>query len=115
MGYQRAKWHSGLTYQQVCATCKRTFRYTDHALGFRPWYADGYVDCPTCGTHMRHNERYALGPDGKPQPEPQPREASVNAPSVAPGKAFASAFCHNCGNKFDDAHRFCCKCGAKRF
>lgn len=60
MGYQRAQWHSGLTYRQECRECKTVFKYTDEILGFRPWFADGFVYCPKCNTPNRHNESYAI-------------------------------------------------------
>ena len=106
MGYQRAGWHSGLTYQQVCETCKKTVTYTDYNLDFRPWYADGYVDCPTCGSHLRHNEKYALSDAGNPTQEP--------AKESAEKETFFAAFCHKCGTKFGEGHRFCAHCGTKR-
>ena len=106
MGFQRAKWHSGLTYRQVCETCKTAFTYTDHKLDFRPWYPDGYVDCPTCGSHLRHNEKYALVTTVEATVVPD-KESTA-------GESFASAFCHNCGTKFGEGHRFCCQCGTKR-
>ena len=106
MGYQRANWHSGLTYRQICETCKATVTYTDHELDFRPWYADGFVDCQICGSHLRHNEKYALPVIGVP---------NVAAPQQAPvGTTSAPLFCHNCGTKFGEGHRFCAKCGTKR-
>ena len=111
MGYQRARWHSGLTYMQICEECKETVTYTDHALDYRPWYPDGYVDCPRCRTHLRHNEKYALGPDGKPQFTGEPEEASKE---IASGDGFTAAFCHSCGTKFGEGHRFCAQCGTKR-
>ena len=112
MGFQRAGWHSGLTYQQVCETCKRTVTYTDYSLDFRPWYADGFVDCPTCGTHLRHNEKYAISNAEEKAEEPAKEGTEDEAPSS--GKAFSSLFCHMCGNKFGEGHRFCVHCGAKR-
>ena len=106
MGYQRAKWHSGLTYRQICETCKKTVTYTDYSLDFRPWYADGYVDCPTCGTHLRHNEKYALGNNNE-------AESASSEESVAE-EEFVSTFCYKCGNKFGEGHLFCFRCGTKR-
>ncbi len=91
MAYQRAQWHSGLTYVQVCETCKTSVRYTDKVLDYRPWYPDGYVDCPVCKNHLRHNEKYAID-----------------------GPRFAEAYCTNCGTKFENDHRFCTICGNKR-
>ena len=80
MGYKREQWHSGLTYEQTCEECKSIVHYTDHALDFRPWYADGYVDCPKCRTHMRHNEKYAiLGSDKDPQRIKRPIIVPVSA------------------------------------
>lgn len=106
MGYQRAKWHSGLTYQRLCETCKKMVVYTDYNLDFRPWYADGYVDCPTCGSHLRHDEKYARYDLAKVKGEP--------AQKAAEGEIFSALFCHNCGNKFGEGHRFCHQCGTKR-
>ena len=104
MAYQRAQWKSGLTYRQVCDSCRKTFEYTDDALDFRPWYADGYVDCPVCGSHLRHNERFAINAPGQP----------MVVPAVQETLAFTEAFCHQCGNRFGEGHSFCCKCGTKR-
>lgn len=142
MGFQRAGWHSGLTYQQTCTTCKTVLQYTDYSLDFRPWYADGYVDCPKCKTHLRHNENYALG---NPAPQPQAVETPVQeqpaytvsleeqasvapvqeAPAEQPAYAVDLAqqtgsaqalpvFCTGCGNKFGENDRFCAQCGSKR-
>ena len=60
MGYKRAEWHSGLTYHQDCYECNTPIDYTDHKLGFRPWFADGFVYCPKCRTPLRHREEYAI-------------------------------------------------------
>ena len=103
MAYQRAQWQSGLTYQQVCETCKNTFRYTDQSLDFRPWYPDGYVDCPVCKSHLRHNEKYAIDAPNK-----------TNVVSADNIDNFTEVYCPKCGNKFGANHSFCCKCGAKR-
>ena len=108
MGYQRANWNSGLTYQQTCEYCKHTFRYTDRILDFRPWYADGYVDCPNCKSHLRHNEKYALN-------APKPQEIETPPQEVAPNPtAQQRIYCTNCGNKFDEGANFCAYCGNKR-
>ena len=126
MGYQRARWHSGLTYQQVCETCKNTVTYTDYNLDYRPWYADGYVDCPTCGTHLRHNENYALPNIGNPNiGNPNIGNPNIGNPNIGnpnggmakenvQRERFPSLFCHNCGAKFGEGHRFCAYCGMKR-
>lgn len=140
MGFQRAQWHSGLTYQQTCPTCKTVLQYTDYSLDFRPWYADGYVDCPKCKSHLRHNENYALGsgaqpktvqtpaPDPAPDPAPAPASApagetpayAVNladqeaAPAAPAAPAAKAAFCTQCGHAFGQSDLFCAQCGNKR-
>ena len=101
MGFQRAKWHSGLIYRQVCTTCKKTVTYSDYNLDFRPWYADGYVDCPVCKRHIRHNESYAIK---------SPEEVAATAAA----EAGTAKFCVQCGHAFAEGDCFCCKCGAKR-
>ena len=90
MAFKRALWHSGLTYQQTCYHCRALVRYTDYQLDFRPWYPDGFVYCPRCKGPLRHNELYAINPDGSPvyeQPVAQP--APKPAPKLSP--------CPNCG------------------
>ena len=108
MGYQREGWHSGLTYEQICETCQTVVRYTDYSLGFRPWYADGYVDCPKCKSHLRHNEKYAID---APQ-SPTVIEAEATAAPVSGN--FTDVYCSGCGRKFGDGHQFCTACGSKR-
>ena len=106
MGFKRAQWKSGLVYQQTCTTCKGKVTYTDDYLDFRPWYADGFVDCPTCGTHLRHNERYAIDSKGNP--------SEGHTPQAEQSTEGGSAFCSRCGRKFGADHLFCTGCGAKR-
>ena len=116
MGFSRAKWHSGLTYRQTCQTCNSIVEYTDHKLDFRPWYPDGYIDCPRCKTHLRHNESFAINrPDDPALYSVGEKGTTVSVPvehveSTAP-KAI---FCTTCGRKFDDSDRFCASCGSKR-
>lgn len=110
MGFQRAQWHSGLTYQQTCPTCKTVLQYTDYSLDFRPWYADGYVDCPKCKSHLRHNENYALGRDGRPK-DVTPAPAPAPAPAAPAAKPL---FCTACGNRYGENDLFCAQCGKKR-
>lgn len=111
MAYQRAQWKSGLTYQQTCENCRTVVRYMDDKLDFRPWYADGFVYCPTCHSPMRHNERYAI--DGvNPMPftaQPVAEQNWNDQPT-----AGTAAFCSRCGKKFNDGDCFCSGCGAKR-
>lgn len=103
MGFKRAQWHSGLTYQQTCDQCHTLVQYMDDKLDFRPWYADGFVYCPKCKKPLRHNESYAINaaPDTD---NPQPVDISSGD----------GAFCVQCGKKFNDGDRFCAGCGAKR-
>ena len=98
--FKRANWHSGLTYVRQCDQCKTKVQYTDEVLDFRPWYADGFVYCPTCQTPLRHNEKHA-----------------VNAP-VEDNNATSSTqsvFCSQCGRKFSEGENFCPNCGQKRY
>ena len=103
MGYKRAEWHSGLTYEQTCPQCNTTIRYMDDKLGFRPWFADGFIYCPNCNKPLRHNENLAINAPEKPPVV----DMTENAPD-------SKNFCAACGNPFGAADRFCSKCGAKR-
>ena len=97
--FKRANWHSGLTYRQVCDQCKTTIEYMDDKLDYRPWFADGFVYCPTCKKPLRHNERYA-----------------INAPvsEASASNNDEAKFCTGCGHKFLDGDKFCSQCGKKR-
>lgn len=106
MAFQRALWHSGLTYQQTCRKCYTVVNYKDDVLDFRPWYPDGYVYCPKCHTPLRHNEAYAIN---RPQ-NPQPQTVGANP---APAKERAN-FCPKCGKAFSEQDNFCLSCGTKR-
>ena len=110
MAFKRAIWHSGLTYQQTCYHCRAVVRYTDYQLDFRPWYPDGFVYCPRCKGPLRHNELYAINPDGSPhfysQPvaQPAPNPAANLSPCPNCGKPVALGvdhFCSGCGRKLD--------------
>ncbi len=48
LGYRRADWKSVLIYRQTCEQCKVVVAYKDTNLGYRPWFADGFVYCPVC-------------------------------------------------------------------
>ena len=97
MGYSRESWHSGLTYRQTCETCKTTVTYTDDKLGFRPWFADGFVYCPTCNKPLRHNEKYAINTRAGQDADPNEK----------------AAFCTNCGKAVKPEDNFCSNCGNK--
>ena len=110
MGYQRANWHSGLTYRQTCEQCKTVVQYQDDILDFRPWFADGFVYCPTCKKPLRHNENYAINRPSEPQmnaPCPQMSEEQTT-------ESGRAVFCTKCGKAFGTADNFCANCGAKR-
>lgn len=106
MAFKRALWHSGLTYQQQCRTCRAIVKYTDFSLDFRPWYPDGFVYCPGCKTPLRHNEGYAVNQDGSPVYQQPPQ------PSVPPQNTSALSYCTNCGRAFRrGTDHFCSGCG----
>lgn len=101
--FKRAEWHSGLTYEQTCEQCKTVVRYDDYKLDFRPWYADGFVYCPTCKKPLRHNENYAINDKGS-----LPTKNAQNSTSER------ACFCPACGKQFGEEDNFCAKCGKKR-
>ena len=117
MGYQRKKYHSGLTYQQECSLCHTIVRYTDKILGYRPWFADGFVYCPKCEKPLRHNERYAINPDTGEYLN-APTIVAKNTPSTNSQndaqETSVAKFCSNCGRKFEDDEKFCPECGKVR-
>jgi len=134
MAFQRALWHSGLTYKQTCPKCHTVIQYTDEQLDFRPWYADGFVYCATCRSPLRHNEAYAVDENGNYlKTTPPGNVAAPAAPAApvaavpvaaaapatsaspeAPAAAGAVAYCKNCGRQYivGDAN-FCNGCGNK--
>ncbi|MBQ3574077.1 MAG: hypothetical protein IJA26_00270 [Clostridia bacterium] len=103
--------------------------------GFRPWYPDGFVYCPTCKKPLRHNENYAIDADPAPLPEfapqppaapasftetPAPRVEFAPQPPMAPSASTETnsiesiAFCSQCGKAFREGDKFCSGCGSKR-
>ena len=122
MGYKRSEWHSGLTYCQVCEECHTQVTYMDNALGFRPWYPDGFVYCPKCKTPLRHNEKYAINRPEEPEIADLTATVSYSAPAPAPAPAPQPAapsgvvdkFCTKCGRPFAAEENFCPACGNKR-
>ena len=112
MGYSRAKWSSGLIYEQTCDQCKTTIQYKDDKLGYRPWFPDGFVYCPTCEKPLRHKEEYALGTI-------EPRFVNIQESPCAQNDNGAQPdglgkFCTQCGKAFGKGDRFCSNCGTKR-
>ena len=106
--FKRAEWSSGLTYQQTCFECKTVITYTDARLDFRPWYADGFIYCPTCNTPLRHREGYAIN-------APTVNSVPTNPSTISSEpQVKIAAFCTQCGYKFQGPDRFCSQCGTKR-
>lgn len=115
MAFQRASWHSGLTYAQTCENCKTRVTYMDDKLDFRPWYADGFVYCPTCRTPLRHRETYAITAPNTTVDLTSPEQQAAPVQPVAPAQPAGSAgFCSGCGRAFNDGENFCPTCGKKR-
>lgn len=121
MAFQRALWHSGLTYKITCNKCHTVIQYADDKLDFRPWYADGFVYCPTCRTPLRHNEAYAIDENGNYLNATQPNNYGAPAAPMAPAAPAAPAiptgavaYCKNCGRQYTvgDAN-FCTGCGSR--
>ena len=128
MAFQRALWHSGLTYKQTCPKCHTVIQYQDDKLDFRPWYADGFVYCATCRAPLRHNEAFAVDAEGNylnTTPPSAPVAPAAPAAPVAPAApaapvaaapiaAGSTAYCKNCGRSYivGDA-KFCNGCGNK--
>ncbi len=107
MAYQRANWHSGLVYSQVCDQCKAEVTYMDDELDFRPWFADGFVYCHTCRKPLRHNEGYAIN-------RPVSPFGNWTAPTPSAEAGEVAMFCSNCGRAFCEGENFCPNCGKKR-
>ncbi len=110
MAYQRATWHSGLTYKKACDVCQTVVKYNDYSLDFRPWFPDGFVYCPTCKKPLRHSESNAV--EGVRRPPEVDLTARYNPAANYTGTAN---FCNECGNRFTKPEEmFCNRCGAKR-
>ena len=121
--FKRANWHSGLTYKRTCENCKTTVQYTDYSLDYRPWFADGFVYCPSCQKPLRHNESYAIENHvvtkvvnlTDTNDNEQHEQTDAPQPSNTANFSSLAVFCVNCGHKFiSDSDAFCSKCGKKR-
>ena len=99
--FKRANWSSGLTYRQTCADCNTEVTYKDDKLGFRPWFPDGFVYCPTCQKPLRHNEKYSI--DG-------PAEKKVVDITTSSEEKEPDGFCSMCGAEFKADDKFCSQC-----
>jgi predicted amidophosphoribosyltransferase len=95
--FKRANWHSGLTYKNVCPSCQTEVEYKDDKLGFRPWFPDGFVYCPTCEKPLRHNENLAIDAGEKPKPVSK-KDLPV---------------CKKCGKILLPEDKFCSQCGTQ--
>ncbi len=133
MGFKRAEWKSGLTYEQTCKNCGVKITYMDDKLDFRPWFPDGFVYCPRCKTPLRHNENLAINrpeevhismltPDApKEEINMVPEAYALSGAPIPPAtttpptsKVPIPMFCRHCGKQFREDDRFCSGCGAKR-
>ena len=66
MTYKRQLWTSGYEYRVRCPYCGTHISYNDRQLGYRSWFPNGFVYCPGCRRPIRHNELFAVKPDGSP-------------------------------------------------
>ena len=109
MAYQRAMWHSGLTYKKICEGCRTVVKYTDYNLDFRPWFPDGFVYCPTCNKPLRHSEGNAV------EGVRRPIEVDLTAGRNTTTHGATANFCNECGTRFTrPEEQFCSMCGARR-
>ncbi len=138
--YKRQLWTSGYTYRIRCPYCGMNYQYLDRDMNYRSWYPDGFTYCPGCRRPNRHNEIFAIHPDGTPVystleeakqailngyyravgmpiPAPAPRAPASQAAPVfyaAPSQIPAgTAFCSRCGKPYQKGQmNFCGSCGA---
>lgn len=117
--FSRENWHSGLTYKQTCDQCKETFTYTDYELGFRPWFADGFVYCQNCKKPLRHNESYAIKEKKIDNQDSAVEEKLNKYESIKEEKKTVSEnntkenmmYCQYCGKRIQRDAKFCSNCG----
>ena len=62
--YKRQLWTSGYAYRVRCPYCGTVTEYRDNQLGYRSWYPNGFIYCSRCRKPLRHNEVFAVKPDG---------------------------------------------------
>ena len=136
MSYKRQLWTSGYEYRVRCPRCGTNMSYTDRQLGYRSWYPNGFIYCAACRTPIRHNEIFAVHPDGTPVyktvaeanaavvagyhaalgiPQPNVANPVYYAPAgqgAAPVEGFS--FCPRCGARYETGKiNFCSNCGTK--
>ena len=134
MSYKRQLWSSGYEYHIRCPYCGTPSKYTDRDLGYRSWYPNGFIYCPHCRKPLRHNEIYAVHPDGTPvyRTQEEANQSVQNgylqatgypaaamaphtaAPAGSNGVAPGIAYCTNCGRQYKlGQDHFCAGCGKK--
>nr|MBQ6241222.1 hypothetical protein [Lachnospiraceae bacterium] len=140
MSYKRQLWSSGYDYIIRCPYDGTSIKYRDRDLGYRAWFPNGFVYCPRCRKPLRHNEIYAVYPNGSPvyrtqeeanlaivngyrramgMPDLDSLPAQTNAqaaPASAPSPAPAAgvAYCPDCGRQYRKGlEHFCSACGKK--
>lgn len=129
--YKRQLWTSGYTYRQRCPYCGTFVEYVDRQLGYRSWYPNGFVYCPRCRKPLRHNEIFAVKPDGTAVYSSQveadmavregyyraigvPPQATGTVPTAAPAQGAPVAYCTKCGRAYTPgSDHFCSGCGNK--
>ena len=123
--YKRQLWTSGYTYRIRCPYCGMTYQYLDGQMNYRSWFPDGFTYCPGCRRPNRHNEIFAIHPDGSPvyHSLEEAKTAILNGYYRAVGMPLVTtppaavpantAFCGKCGRAYQkgDAN-FCAGCGA---
>lgn len=129
MAFKRALWSSGYEYRAKCPYCTTYFSYNDKQLDFRPWYPNGYINCPRCRKPFRHNEIYAVKEDGSPVYKTQGEANSAidigyyTATGLSPEQIQNSSqphtpdqniiYCSKCGKAHNRSNSYCSACGNK--
>jgi predicted amidophosphoribosyltransferase len=122
MAFKRALWTSGYTYRITCPVCHAVTVYNDKQLDFRPWFPDGFIYCHQCAKPLRHNEIYAINPDGTPvydnlaDARQSIRDGYYSACGIPRPQQPQNdyRFCTNCGRRYQVGRdHFCSGCGTK--
>lgn len=136
--YKRQLWTSGYAYRVRCPYCATVTEYRDNQLGYRSWYPNGFVYCSRCRKPLRHNEFFAVKPDGTAVYSTQVEAdlalqngylnaVGAPAPAAAPGReppkpvtpapsgpAEGIAYCTKCGRRYTlGEDHYCASCGNK--
>ena len=124
MAFKRALWTSGYTYLATCSNCGTQIQSTDRDLDYRAWYPNGFVYCPRCRTPVRHDEFFAVNPDGTnvyathADANRAVEEGYLRAIGAQPQQiqpiATNRMFCTSCGRPYvKGKDAFCSGCGKK--